>query len=273
MTIVDGFVVDASDLGPRMRRVVLDVPRLAELDLPGGGDEALAIHFPAPGVVEPDGRNYTIRYRGPGSTQVTCDFVLHRRGLASDWARAADVGDRVLLDHARRWYRPDPAADWQLLIADLSGLPALARILDELPDSAAASVIVEVVDESDLSYLPSRPGVDVVSSVGTGNGVAPSTLAELTRVHAHADGRGYCWFAGEAQATREVRKHLRAEHGWVPDQYDIVGYWRLDSEEWDRRFEAVSDEMLAVYERALADGKGDKLASEEFDMALESVGL
>ena len=35
----------------------------------------------------------------------------------------------------------------------------------------------------------------------------------------------------------------------------------------------VEDEVLAVYERALAEGKGDKVASEEFDEALEEVGL
>ncbi len=54
---------------------------------------------------------------------------------------------------------------------------------------------------------------------------------------------------------------------------DIVGYWRFDSETWDRKFEAVSDEMLAVYDQALADGMGNKLAAEEFDIALERVGL
>jgi NADPH-dependent ferric siderophore reductase len=269
MATVDGFVADVSDVGPRMRRVVFDVPRLADLSLPGAGDEALGIYFPE----SPQGRNYSVRHRGPGENQVTCDVVLHQRGIASDWARRATVGDHVVLDHARSWYRPEPASGWQLLVADLSGLPALARILDELPDGTAASVIVEVAEEADLAYLPVRPDVPMVTTVGTGNGHAPSRVTELVRAHVHADGRGYCWFAGEAQATREVRKHLRAEHRWVADQYDIVGYWRFDSETWDRRFDAVSDEMVAVYERALADGKGDKLAAEEFDLALESVGL
>ena len=67
-----------------------------------------------------------------------------------------------------------------------------------------------------------------------------------------------------------MRKHLRGDHGWSADQYDIVGYWRFDSETWDRRYEEVSDEMEAVYEQALADGKGDKVAAEEFDLALET---
>jgi NADPH-dependent ferric siderophore reductase len=269
MATVDGSVAAVRDVDPRMRRVVFDVPTRIELNLPGAGDEALGIYFPD----EPEGRNYSVRYRGPGENQITCDFVLHQRGTASDWARRARPGDRVLFDHARSWYRPEPATRWQLLIADLSGLPALARILEELPQGADTSVIVEVADEADLDYLPPRPGHSVVTTVGTGNGHAPSALTELVRAQPHAEGRGYCWFAGEAQATREVRKHLRADHGWVADQYDIVGYWRFDSEVWDRKFEAVSDQMVAVYERALAEGKGDKLAAEEFDRALEGVGL
>ena len=276
MGSVDGTVADVADIGPRMRRIVFDVPRLAELPLPGAGDDALGIYFDP--ANEGTGRNYTVRRRGPGRNQIMCDFVLHQRGVASDWARAARIGDRVAFDHARSWYRPEPDSDWQLLIADLSGLPALARIIEELPEGADATVIVEVADEADLDYLPVRPGLTVIRSVGTGNGYAPSCLAELAQAHTHPDGRGYCWFAGEAGATREVRKYLRSTYGWVPDQYDIVGYWRFDSETWDRRYEAVSDEMEAVYERALAEGKGDKLAAEEYaaavtSRALESVGL
>jgi NADPH-dependent ferric siderophore reductase len=270
MVAVVGCVAACADIGPRLRRIVFDVPDLADLDLPGGGDEAVGIYF---GDDDDDGRNYTVRYREPGAHQLTCDFVLHQRGVASDWARSAGVGDRVRLDHARSWYRPEPGSAWQLLVADLAGLPALARILDELPADTAATVIVEVADRADLDYLPPRPGLTLRTTIGTGNGHAPSRLAELVRDHVLPDGRGYCWFAGEAGATREVRKYLRSAHSWVPDQYDIVGYWRFDSETWERRYEAVSDAMLAVYEKALADGKGDKLAAEEYDIALESVGL
>jgi NADPH-dependent ferric siderophore reductase len=266
---VEAYVAEVVDAGPRIRRVVFDVPRLPQLNLPGAGDAAVGVYVPD----DAEGRNYTVRRRGPGDDQLTCDFVLHERGVASGWARAATVGDRVVLDHARSWYRPEATSAWQLLIADLSGLPALARLLDELPGGTRASVIVEVADESDLDYLTVPPGVPVVTTVGSGNGYAATRLTELARAHVHADGRGYCWFAGEAQATREVRKHLRADHGWSADQYDIVGYWRFDSETWDRKFEEVSDEMVAVYEKALAAGKGDKLAAEEFDLALESVGL
>lgn len=292
MGTVFGIVVDAIDVGPRIRRIVLNVPDLADLPLPGGGDDALGIYFPEPGQSSPpamqcrdgvwdyfdvdktpEGRNYSVRYVDPDTRLITCDFVLHERGVASDWARRTEVGQQVVLSHARGWYRPESTTRWQLLIADLAGLPALARILDDLPAAAVATVLVEVSEPADLDYLPARHGISVVSTVGTGNGHAPSRLAEMVRALRHPDGRGYCWFAGEAQATREVRKHLRNDHGWVTDQYDIVGYWRFDSETWDLKYEAVSDEVEAVYARALADGKGDKLASEEYDRALERVGL
>jgi NADPH-dependent ferric siderophore reductase len=289
---VCGTVASVDDLGPRIRRVVFDVPRIADLHLPGRADDAVGIYFPAPGTSSPppmecrdgvwdyfgsadapDGRNYSVRRLDPDDRQITCDFVLHQRGVASDWARRARDGEQVLLAHGRGWYRPGEEARWQLLVADLSGLPALARILEELPDGSDAAVIVEIAEEGDLTYLPARPNATVAATVGTGNGHAPSRLAELVREHVHPDGRGYCWFAGEAQATRAVRKYLRNDRGWVADQYDIVGYWRFDSETWDRRYEEVSDEMEAVYAQALADGKDEKFASEAYDLALESAGL
>jgi NADPH-dependent ferric siderophore reductase len=188
------------------------------------------------------------------------------------WASATAPGDRVGLDHARSWYRPEPTTEWQLLVADLSGLPAVARIIEELPGGIPVVAIVEVADADDLDYLPSHPDVTLVSSIGTGNGHAPSRLAQLTRDQRLPDGRGYCWFAGEAAESRTVRKHFRG-NGWTVDQLDITGYWRFDSEAWEAKFALVADDVVAVWERALADGKGEKVADEEFDEALERAGL
>jgi NADPH-dependent ferric siderophore reductase len=159
-----------------------------------------------------------------------------------------------------------------LLVTDLSGLPATARIIEQLPGGVPVTAIVEVVDSEDLGYLPSHRDVDVIACIASGNGCAPSRLAHLVSECTVPAGRGYCWFAGEAAESRAVRKNLRGR-GWSVDQYDITGYWRFDSETWDQRFAAIEDEMLAVYERALADGKGEKTASEEFDDALERAGL
>ena len=69
-----------------------------------------------------------------------------------------------------------------------------------------------------------------------------------------------------------MRKHFRGQ-GWTVDQLDITGYWRFDSETWDAQYALIANEVEAVYARALADGKGDKVADEEYDEALERAGL
>jgi NADPH-dependent ferric siderophore reductase len=292
MSFAYATVVATTDLTARLRRIMLEVPDLARLGLPDVADAAVGVYFPsitssgervAPPAMElrdgvwayhdesPEGRNYSVRHRD--GDQLTLDVFLHERGVGASWARTTSAGEQVVLSHARSWYRPPTDTDWQLLVADLAGLPAAARIIDELPSDMAVTAIVEVGDDDDLTYLPNRRNVRTIASVGTGNGIGPSTLATLVQAHPVPPGRGYCWFAGEAAESRAVRKYFRTTHGWTIDQFDIIGYWRFDSETWDARFELVADDVLAVYERALADGKGDKVASEEFDEALERAGL
>ena len=263
-------VVETTHLSRRLKRIVLDVEAPDVLNVRVAGDSAVGVYFQADDHPEGEGRNYSVRHQV--GARVTLDVVLHSRGPGTDWAAGAAAGDRVVLDHARSWYRPPADSDWQLLVSDLSGLPATARIIEELPADTTATVIVEVAAPEDLDYLPRRPNVCVHSSVGTGNGHAPSTLLRAIREIDLPAGRGYCWFAGEAAESRAVRKYLRSL-GWTIDQYDITGYWRFDSETWDARFTEVEDDVLAVYEKALTEGKGDKQAFEEFDEACERMGL
>jgi NADPH-dependent ferric siderophore reductase len=285
-------VIETIQLTPRLRRITLRVDDPEALEVKPGGDSAVGVYFPIAGpdgecippqVVDgPDGaryvdpssgtqgRNYSVRHHD--GDRIDLDFVLHSRGAGTTWASATGPGDRVGLDHARSWYRPEPTSDWQLLVTDLSGLPATARIISELPGGIPVTAIVEVAEREDLDYLPTHPDVTIVGSIGTGNGYAPSRLAQLVRELTLPAGRGYCWFAGEAAESRAVRKHFRGR-GWTVGQLDITGYWRFDSETWDAKFALVEDDVVAVWERALADGKGEKVADEEFDEALERAGL
>ena len=262
-------VVDTIALSSRLQRIVLQVDDPAALDIRRAADSAVGMYFPSADA-EDGGRNYSVRHHD--GDRITLDFVLHSHGPGTTWASTTSPGDRVGLDHARSWYQPEPTTQWQLLVSDLSGLPATARIVEELPPDAAATLIIEVAAAEDLDYLPAHQGLTVIPSIGTGNGDGPSTLAEKVRDLTMPDGLGYCWFAGEAAESRAVRKYLRGL-GWTIDQYDITGYWRADSETWDTRFSEVQDEVLSVYERALTAGKSDKVALEEFDEACERIGL
>ena len=285
-------VIEIRQLSPRLRRITLQVDDPEALSVQQAGDSAVGVYFPIPtpdgeGIppsvltgsdgtryVNPEsgaeGRNYSVRHHD--GDRIDIDIVLHARGAGTTWAIETRPGDRVGLDHARSWYRPEATTDWQLLVTDLSGLPATARIIEELPGGIPVTAIVEVAERDDLDYLQPHPDVSVIPSIGTGNGYASSQLAQLVRELTLPDGRGYCWFAGEAAESRAVRKHFRGQ-GWTIDQLDVTGYWRFDSETWDAKYALVADDVEAVYARALADGKGDKAADEEYDEALERAGL
>ncbi|PRC44137.1 siderophore-interacting protein, partial [Mycobacterium sp. ITM-2017-0098] len=228
-------VVETVQLSARLQRIVLHVDEPAALGVKHAGDSAVGIYFSdADNAADSSGgRNYSVRYHD--GARITVDVILHAQGPGTEWASTTEPGDRVGLDHARSWYRPEPETEWQLLVTDLSGIPATARILEEMSEDTPAVVIVEVAAADDLDHLPTRPNTTLITSVGTGNGHGPSTLARAVADIELPAGRGYCWFAGEAGESRTVRKFFRGL-GWTIDQYDITGYWRQDSESWDARF-------------------------------------
>jgi NADPH-dependent ferric siderophore reductase len=258
----DVVAVDAP--APGFRRISLRIEDPGALNIPPEPDAAVGVYFGA----GDQGRTYSVRHHA--GDRIDVDAVVHTHGPGTEWARTAVPGDRVGLDHARAWYRPPAEAAWQLLVCDLAGLPATARILEttEIP----SLVVAEVLDRRHLDLLPAGPGRTLTPSVGTGNGRCPSRLADTVAALPLPAGPGYCWFGGEAAEARAVRKHLRAL-GWTLEQTDIMGYWRSDSEQWDARYSALADDLFAVYQDALAAGCGDKAAAEAFDEALERRGL
>jgi NADPH-dependent ferric siderophore reductase len=261
-----GSVVESGSVNPHFTRVLLDVPDTKRLNLPPGADTAVGIHFG--GSHTAPGRTYTVRRDDRPNGRITVDILMHGDGIGTGWASHVSAGDKVILAHANSWYRPPETTAWQLLVADMAGLPALARILDEAP-RMPTMVIVEVVDQSDLAYLPNRPDVHTVPLFGTANGA----LAARVAAYARNDNAGYCWFAGEAREARLVRKYLRRELRWEMSQLDVMGYWRRHSADWDTQFAVVGADLYSVYTAALDDGKSAKDAMEVFDEALEQAGL
>lgn len=261
-------VVESGALSAHFTRVVLEVPDVDRLSLPQDGDTAVGVYFGESPAAP--GRTYTVRHDDRQNARLVVDILMHGEGVGTAWARGVPIGAKVILAHANSWYRPPAAAEWQVLVADMAGLPALARILDD-PPSIPTTVIVDVVADGDLAYLPQQRDVTLVPLSGTGDG----RFAVRQRVAAHTerDGTGYCWFAGEAGEARAARKHLRHELRWKPEQLDVMGYWRRDSADWDRRFARVGADLYSAYTAALADGMSGKDAFEAYDDALEQAGL
>lgn len=179
-------------------------------------------------------RSYTVRAFDPDARELTLDFVVHgAEGVAGPWASAAEPGAEMLFTGPGGGYRPDPGADHHLLAGDLSALPAIAVALEQLPADARGTAVVEVHDERDQVELTVPAGVRLVW-VHQGDRRPGEALVESVRGLDLPGGDLQAFVHGEAAAVRELRRHLRREHGLGLDRLSVSGYWRLgvDDEGW-----------------------------------------
>ncbi|PWD50759.1 NADPH-dependent ferric siderophore reductase [Serinibacter arcticus] len=225
------------------------------LFLPLGGEEGLD-RLPAkanrmvgylrylriPDGVRPVMRNYTVRaHRAatPSSgAEIDVDLVLHgtpedgTAGPASRWAQTCLPGESVVIIDEGLAFNPEHGVDHVLLVADETGLPAVAGILASLPPSATGLAIVEAPSAEDVleSDLPRHDGVElrwIVRAPGAKPGTEaldaltalPEDAVDPARVHA--------WIAGEQALPTDARRHLVNERGVAKERVSFTGYWRV----------------------------------------------
>ena len=119
-------------------------------------------------------------------------------------------------------------ADWYLLCGDETALPAIARIAENLPSSARASIVIEVADAAEQQEIASAAAIEVTWLYRDG-APAGSTdlLPQAVRGIALPDQGTPFVFAGcEQAAARAIRKHLRSEKQLPKDRHLVAAYWR-----------------------------------------------
>jgi NADPH-dependent ferric siderophore reductase len=208
----DARVVARDPLSPHLVRLTLAVdPAFAST---GVADEWVGLVVPG----QFQSRYYTVRSCDSGTLVV--DVVVHEVGLVTEWVVREDcVGSTVTVTEPKGSYAPPAGAGWQLLVGDLTALPAMARIVESsaLPTRVWAEAAHDAADLA--SYFPD--GTDVAWVDGP--------LAEVVEGLAWPEGEGYFWMAGESAQMRAVRKHLMRERRLPAAAYDVMGYWRAST--------------------------------------------
>jgi NADPH-dependent ferric siderophore reductase len=239
-------VVAVEDIHPHLRQITFGGG--LESFEPAGPDTFMYLLVPPPGRTElgidesftwekhaemPEedqlvGAYYTLRRWRPQTAELDILVVLHAdAGHASAWAARAEPGDPAALWGPRTAYYPPPGTESLLLVADETGLPAVAVILEQLPAGMRAQVVAEVACEEERQPLPPRPDVDVVWLYR--DGFAPGTtnlLAHAVRALPPLGDHVYVWGGGESHAMTEVRRHVREERGVDREAVSLVAYWR-----------------------------------------------
>lgn len=280
-------------LSPGMVRIVFSGDGLDGFVSTGVGDEYFRVFFPAEGQHEPnlpfpteDGywdfaegvepapmRTYTVRGWDADAAELTIDFVVHDGGVAAAWALNARPGDVVGVNTPKGLYDPPAEIEWQLLIADATGLPAAARLAENAPAGIRTRVVLEVSSPEDELDIHPADGVEL-HWVHGGNGHAPTRIEEILRASELPSGPGYVWVAGETKATRGVRKHLRHELKLPASAYKVIGYWTENAEAWRERYDSLDE---GTHARLMAMWDDDTRPAEDIEDAyeaeLEKLGL
>lgn len=218
--------------------------------LPLGGDEGLE-RLPAkankmfgylkylriPDGMRPVMRNYTVRAFRPATAttgaEIDVDFVLHgsaadgTAGPASRWAESCEPGESVVIIDEGLAFNPERGVDRVVLVADETGLPAIAGICASLPATATGLAIIEVPSADDALEFEHPAGITVRWIVRE-HDVKPGTLAlQSLREASLPDAPFHAYLVGEQALPTDGRRHLVGERGVSKDLVSFCGYWRV----------------------------------------------
>lgn len=248
-----------------MMRVELDGNGLVGFDPAGWTDAYLNAYFPPadfayaipfdvdevkalPAEQRPPSRRCSVRRWDPAAGVLTLDFVVHGDlGVAGPWALRAQPGDLLQFNAPSGGYRPDPTADWHLMVGDESALPAIGASLAVVPAGAPVYAFLEIDGRQDELDLPTDAALHLTwlhREAVPGN---PNLLLDAVRAFARPPGRVQAFVHGEAVGNRELRRYLLTDWALPRADVSVSPYWRRG--DTDESWRKVRKAWLAELEQ------------------------
>ncbi|MDU0342879.1 siderophore-interacting protein [Bosea rubneri] len=173
-------------------------------------------------------RIYTIRRINPDSKTIDIDFYLHGAdGAGVRWIREAAPGRMVgMLGPGGHGSKP---ADWNVLVGDETGLPGIARIVEELPPSARGIALIEIADAAEEQKIVAPSGVEIrwLHRNGARRGTADLLENAVRSLEWPEDFNGtFFWCGCEYAAFRSIRHFLRDTVKLPKDRQVAFAHWR-----------------------------------------------
>ncbi len=224
-------------LTPRMMRIVFGGPALAGFNWNGPAAHIKLILGPigAEPQVRPLSRTYTPRHFDAARLRTDRGLRAARRGSRLHLGRPRpQVGQPMVIAGPGRCYAFDPQAQWLLIAGDESAIPAIATILEVVPDHVRTQVLIEVNDAADEFAIAAaacqrEPALAAPAQRPLEHGSAGTAGIELTAAVAAFEapaGTGSVYVACEADAMRRIRRHLLVERALPREWVTTRGYWK-----------------------------------------------
>ncbi|WES98386.1 siderophore-interacting protein [Chryseobacterium arthrosphaerae] len=181
---------------------------------------------PQPEDIRPSIRTYTHRGIDIEKNEIWIDFVAHGdEGPASAWALECKTGDLLgvlMKDGKTELYG---RAENYLLVADATGIPVLAAILEDLPSAARGTCIIEVHSKEDEQYLHTLADIDFIW-LHNPQPQQGSSLAAVVKQQQLPEISRSGYVAAEFSSVKEIRSYLRKEKQWKQEELYAYSYWK-----------------------------------------------
>lgn len=155
------------------------------------------------------------------AARLTFDVFRHEGGRVTDWCDRLAPGAEIALTGPGGGGLPKPKG-WIGLVADETGLPVMARVLEAMPATTTGEVVLFVPDPADRQDLPRPPGVTLTWV----HDRTQTPLDALKALRFPATDR-YVFFAGEKAQAVEARSWLPAQ-GFARGEFICAAYWSRD---------------------------------------------
>lgn len=181
---------------------------------------------PQPDEVRPIVRTYTHRGIDLEKNEIWIDFVAHGdEGPASAWAITAKEGDLLgilMKDGETELYAK---AENYLLVADSTGIPVIAAILEDLPSGVKGTCILEVDSKMEEQRLETKADIRFLW-IHNENPQQGSRLAEIVKQQSLPETSRSGYVAAEFSSVKEIRRYLRKEKNWKQEELYAYSYWK-----------------------------------------------
>jgi len=242
-------VKSAMNVTPNMRRVTLHGDELKGFPADSEGAYVKLIFN---GNDKSTMRTYTISGQRYEPNEIDIDFMMHTssdgkiEGLAAPWALQAKAGDEINVGGPGPAKFINPEADFFLLAADMTALPALTENLKRLPKDARGHAFIEVLTDQDKQTITKPENVDIHWVV---NDVPGSDKSPLFQALAQVDlqrGQLSAWIACEFKTMKKIRLFLKNECELAKSHLYISSYWKKgDTEEQHKLVKQADAKQLS----------------------------
>lgn len=199
--------------------------------------------------LRPITRTYSVRRYRQNENELDIDFVLHGyNSPASGWALHAKPGDFLGIAGPGG---PDPLispADWHFIAGDMTALPAISALLEDLPEGSQGHAFIEIKTSRDIQPLVNNTAMSITwlqieSIPARQNDVLLQAVKNVSPPSGVTSVSAF--IAGENHAVISIRDYLRTAYGLSKARLYAVPYWRRgqDEETYHQERHRIMDEV------------------------------